>query len=57
VFKDIEEKTTAMQVLSTTVLEIIKTAEEIVLMPMEDERLVAWALFLDELGIKPELLI
>ena len=56
-FKDIEEKTTAMQVLSTTVLEIIKAAEDVVLIPSEDERLEAWADYLDDLGIKPELLV
>ena len=38
-------------------LEMIKKIEEIVMIPFEDERIARWAIYLDELGIKAELLI
>ena len=38
-------------------LGMIKKLEEIILIPFEDERLARWAMYLDELGIRAELLI
>tara|TARA_R110002126_G_C10361291_1_gene492574 strand:- start:56 stop:223 length:168 start_codon:yes stop_codon:yes gene_type:complete len=38
-------------------LEMIKKIEEIVMIPFEDERIARWAMYLDELGIRAELLI
>ena len=38
-------------------LGMIKKIEEIILIPFEDERLAQWAMYLDKLGIRAELLI
>ena len=53
----IEVNPVAVETLNTKTLEIIKAAEEIVMIPHEDERVICWATFLDELGIKAELLV
>lgn len=52
-----EGKSLAMQVLSTTALEILKCGDDIVQMDDPDERREAWADFLDELGIPAELMM
>jgi|TARA_B110000908_G_C9880193_1_gene282234 hypothetical protein len=46
-----------VEVLSTKTLGMIKEVEEIVMIPSEDERISRWAMYLDDLGIKAELLI
>mgnify|MGYP003630227831 FL=1 len=46
-----------VEVLSTKTLGMIKEVEEIVMIPSEDERIARWAMYLDDLGIKAELLI
>ena len=38
-------------------LKAVKEIEAIVMIPLEDERLAQWAMYLDKLGIKAELLI
>ena len=53
----IEVNPVAVETLNKKTLEIIKAAEEIVMIPFEDERVIRWATFLDELGIKAELLV
>ena len=55
--KEMEVNPVSVDTLSDKTLEMIKAAEEIVLIPFEDERLVQWAIYLDELGIRAELLI
>ena len=46
-----------VETLSTKTLGMIKEIEEIVMIPFEDERIARWAMYLDELGIRAELLI
>ena len=55
--KEMEVNPVSVDTLSDKTLEMIKAAEEIVLIPFEDERLAQWAIYLDELGIRAELLI
>ena len=55
--KEIEVTPVSVDTLSDKTLGMIKAIEEIVLIPFEDERLAQWAMYLDELGIRAELLI
>ena len=55
--KNIEINQVSVDTLSDKTLEMIKAAEEIVMIPFEDERIMRWAMYLDELGIRAELLI
>ena len=55
--KEIEVNQVSVDTLSDKTLGMIKAAEEIVMIPFEDERIMRWAMYLDELGIRAELMI
>jgi hypothetical protein len=52
-----ECKKFAMTVLSTVAIEILKGAEEVILIADADDRTEAWGELLDELGVNPEIMV